>query len=109
MKNHGLFGRLTAAVLCCLVLGLSLLTAGAEDVGTLTISYPLEDTQYHIYRVGSLKNGGIVMDDASVMADMVRAGAATELANAKVANGKVIFRNLSIGVYLVIGDPGELN
>ena len=122
LKNHGLFGRLTAAVLCCLVLGLSLLTAGAEDVGTLTISYPLEDTQYHIYRVGSLKNGGIVMDDAfskvdtsdyaaaaSVMGDMVRAGAATELANAKVTNGKAVFRNLSIGVYLVIGDPGELN
>ena len=111
-----------ALLLCGLLLGACLVTAGADNAGTLTISYPLEDTVYHIYRVGSLKNGGIVMEGAfqavdtsdyaaaaSVMAKMVQAGAAQELAKAKVENGKAEFRNLPMAVYLIVGDPGELN
>ena len=120
MKNRILFRRVAVLLLCALLLGASFVTAGAETTGNLTVSYPLEGTVYHIYRVGSLKNGGIVMDPqfsrvdtsdyaaaASKMAKMVKVGAAKELAKATVQNGKAVFYNLPMAVYLVTGDPGE--
>ena len=120
MKNHNFIRRAVVVLLCCLLLGAFLVTAAAETTGSLAVSYPLEGTVYHIYRVGSLKNGGIVMDPqfsrvdtsdyaaaASRMAKMVKVGAAKELAKATVQNGKALFYNLPMAVYLVTGDPGE--
>lgn len=110
------------ALLLCAALCLSVVnTAAAEDLGTLTISYPVDGTVYHIYAVGSLENGEIVMDEAfqsvdtsdyaaaaAVMADMVqKGGAARELASATVTDGKAVFHDLPMAIYLVLGDPGE--
>lgn len=95
-------------------------TADRTDAGTLTVSNPVEGTLYHLYRVGSLQNGEIVLnrefqrvdisDDAaaSVMADMIRrAGVGQEEASAVVSDGKAVFTGLPMAVYLVLGDPEE--
>lgn len=122
LKLHGLFSRLTALLLCCLALFFCLVYAGAENTGTLTISYPVNGTVYHLYRVGSIINGEIVMDQAfsSVkLSDRASAAAKTaklvlqsgtqELMRTKVTKGKAVFPELPIGVYLVMGDPGTKN
>lgn len=119
LKKYGSISRLTALLLCCLTLSFCLVTAGAEDTGTLTISYPLEKTVYHLYRVGSLTNGEIVMDNAfssvnlsdrasaaAKIAKLVLQSGTQELASTKVTKGKAVFQNLPMGVYLVMGDPG---
>lgn len=118
LKTKVLAGFLAALLLC-----LCPLCAFAEELGSLTISYPVDGTVYHIYSVGTLKNGGIVLDPAfqkvdtsdyaaaaSVMADMVRkGGAAKELASATVTGGKAVFAELPMAVYLVLGDPSEMD
>ena len=112
----GFFCLLLCALLCLSMVN----TAGAEQTGTLTVSYPIDGTVYHLYSVGTLENGQIVLDRAfrrvdtsdyakaaSVMADMVKlTGAAKELASAKVQNGKAVFSDLPMAVYLVLGDSG---
>lgn len=113
------FSRMAALVMIlCTVLSAFAIPAGAENVGSVTVSFPVDGTTYHIYRVGSLVNGEIVMDDAfkgvdasdyaaaaSVMADMIRmTDAAKELTSGKVAGGKVQFTDLPMGIYLVTGD-----
>ena len=122
MKIHGSMSRLTALLLCCLTLFFCQVSAGAENTGTLSISYPLNGTVYHIYRVGGIVNGEIVMDQAfssvklsdrasaaAKIAKLVLQNGTQELANTKVAKGKAVFPNLPIGVYLVMGDPGTKN
>lgn len=116
-----LFSRLLALLLAfAALMSFSASANAAGETGTLTVSYPLDGTLYHIYRVGSLKNGGIVMDDAfsdvdtsdlaaaaGVMADRVeRTGACPELASAQVTDGKATFAGLPMAVYLVTGEPG---
>lgn len=123
LKTNG-FAVRCLALLFCAALCLSMAgVAAADHVGTLTISYPIDGTVYHIYAVGSLKNGAIVMDEAfeavdtsdyaaaaAVMADMVqKGGAAQEKASATVTDGKAVFHDLPMAVYLVLGDPGKQN
>ena len=113
---------MTALLLCCLAFSFCLVYAGAENSGTLTISYPVNGTVFHLYRVGSILNGEIVMDQAfsSVkLADQASAAAkpaklvlqsgTQELMRTKVTKGKAVFPELPIGVYLVMGDPGTKN
>ena len=123
MKTKVLACRVTAMLLAALLVCLSFASADAEEVGTLAVSYPVDGTVFHIYSVGSLKNGEIVMDTAfkyvdtsdyaaaaSTMADMIRrGGVCQELASATVADGKAVFQNLPMAVYLVLGDPSELD
>lgn len=122
MKTKVFAGRLMALLLAALLVCLLPVNAAAENLGTLTLSYPVDGTVYHIYSVGSLKNGRIVMDAAfknvdtsdyaaaaSTMANMIkRAGVGQELASATVTEGRAVFRDLPMAVYLVQGDPSEL-
>ena len=112
----GFFRRLPALLLCALLCLSMVNIAGAEQTGTLTVSYPIDGTVYHLYSVGTLENGQIVLDRAfrrvdtsdyakaaSVMADMVKlTGAGKELASAKVSGGKAVFTDLPMAVYLVL-------
>lgn len=120
MKNKLLSRALALVLAAAAALCLVTAASAAGQTGTLTISYPLDGTLYHIYRVGSLKNGGIAMDAAfsgvdtadlataaGVMADMIqRSGVCPELACARVAGGRAEFANLPMAVYLVVGEPG---
>lgn len=120
MKNTFLSRVLTFALAVIAVLCLITPASAAGQTGTLTVAYPLDGTLYHIYRVGSLKNGGIVMDDAfsgvdtsdlaaaaGVMAEMIKlTGVCPELASAQVTDGRAEFANLAMAVYLVVGEPG---
>lgn len=124
LKANGFVPRSAALLLSVVLLCLSMVpTAGAETLGSLSISYPIDGTVYHIYSVGSLDGGQIVMDEAfrnvdtsdyaaaaGVMADMVKnEDAAEELAAATVTDGKAVFHNLPMAIYLVLGDPGEVD
>lgn len=123
MKTNRLLCRALALLLAAAALCFSPVGAGAEDVGTLTVSYPVEGTVYHLYQVGSLKNGEIKLDAAfgrvdtsdfaaaaKTMADMVKlTGAARELQSAAVTDGKAVFQGLPMGVYLVLGDSSQLD
>lgn len=118
LKTKALAGLLALLLLC-----LCPLSAGAEQTGTLTISYPVEGTVYHIYAVGSMASGELVLNPefryvdtsdyaaaASVMADMIqKGGVGQELTSATVTDGKAVFQGLPMAVYLVLGDPGELD
>lgn len=119
-----LLSRLLAAVLSAAALiCLAGMAFAAGETGTLSISYPVEGTFYHIYRVGSLKNGGIVMDDdfagvdtsdmaaaAGKIAEMIaKTGIRQALASAAVTDGNAVFRDLPMAVYLLTGDPGQLD
>ena len=120
MKKKFLSRLLAAALSIAALVCLAGLAFAAGETGTLSISYPVEGTIYHIYRVGSLKNGGIVMDDdfsgvdtsdmaaaAGKMAEMIeKTGIRQELASAAVTGGSASFRDLPIAVYLLTGDPG---
>lgn len=121
LKTNGFAAR-CLVLLFCAALCLSLAgTAAAVQVGTLTISYPINGTVYHIYSVGRLLNGGIVMNEvfkdvdtsdyaaaAAEMAEMIQKDkVCDELASAKVTNEKAVFTNLPMAVYLVLGEPGE--
>lgn len=116
-KIHPL--RLTVLLVLCAAL-LCLPVCAEDTTGSLTISYPLDGTVYHIYQVGKLENGDIVMNDefsgvdtsdmataAGVMADMVElTGVCKELASGTVTNGSVTFSNLPMAVYLLTGEAG---
>lgn len=121
MKTNRFAGRvllLVSVVLLCFSLVTS---AGAETMGSLSVSYPINGTVYHIYSVGSLENGQIVLDEvfrdldtsdyaaaASVMADRIKnEGVVKELAAATVKESKAEFHNLPMAIYLVLGDSGE--
>lgn len=123
MKANRFISRGAALLLLVVMLCLSVVpAAGAENLGSLSISYPIDGTVYHIYSVGSLDGGQIVMDEAfrnvdtsdyaaaaGVMADMIKnKAAAPELAAATVTDGRAVFRNLPMAIYLVLGDPGEV-
>lgn len=122
MKTKVLSGCILGGLLALLLLCACPVWAGAEDVGMLTISYPVEDTVYHIYSVGSIQNGKILLNQefqgvdtsdyataASVMADMIRKdGVGKELASTTVTGGQAVFTGLPMAIYLVLGDPGEL-
>lgn len=111
--------------LSCLLALLLVLLAGvpaqaAGQTGTLTISYPVEGTVYHIYQVGYMKGSSIVLNPAfsgvdtsdlaaaaGIMADMIqKTGVCQELASAVVTGGEAAFADLEMAVYLVTGDPG---
>lgn len=123
LKKKLLFRLLALALLAATVLSLAAAASAAGETGKLTVSYPLEGTVYHLYRVGSLKDGGIVMDDdfsgvdtsdmaaaAGTMAEMIqRTGLRQPLANAAVTDGRATFTDLPMAVYLVTGEPGEEN
>ncbi len=123
MKKSRLFPLTALALLCALLLSFPITVRAAGETGTLTVSYPLDGTVYHIYQVGSLKNGGIVMDDdfagvdtsdmaaaAGIMAEMIqRTGIRQPLADAEVSGGAAVFTGLPMAVYLVTGEPGEQN
>lgn len=122
LKSNRFVSRGALLLLAVVFLYLSVIPiAGAESLGSLSVSYPIDGTKFHIYSVGSLDGGKIVMDAAfrdvdtsdyaaaaGVMADMVKyENAVPELAVATVTGGKAVFRNLPMAVYLVMGDPGE--
>lgn len=97
--------------------------ASAQELGSLTISYPVEGSVYHLYQVGSLDSGEIVLDEAfrtvdlsdydaaaAKMAEMIeKNGVVPEFAVATVAQGKAVFRQLPMALYLVVGDPAVLD
>lgn len=108
-----------AALVMIIALALSMpLSAHAANPGKLTVEYPIDGTLMHLYRVGSLRNGGIELDDAfsgvdtadmaaaaGTIANMIElTGAATEYASAEVADGKAIFDDIPMAVYLVTGE-----
>lgn len=123
LKKSRLFPLTVLALLCALLLALPAAAQPQEDTGTLTVLYPLEDTLYHIYRVGSLENGDVVFDRdfagvdtsdlataAGVMAQMIQqTGIRTPIAEARVQGGKAVFTGLPMAVYLVTGEPGVEN
>lgn len=120
LKKKLLPRLLALALLAATVLSLATAASAADQTGTLSVSYPLNGTVYHIYQVGRLKNGGIVMDDdfsgvdtsdmaaaAGVMAEMIQStGIRKPLADATVTGGKATFTGLPMAVYLVTGEPG---
>ena len=123
LKDNRFVSRWAALLLSVVLLCLSVVpVARAETLGSLSVSYPIEGTKFHIYSVGSLEGGKIVMNAAfrdvdtsdyaaaaGVMADMVKyENAVPELAVATVTSGKAVFRNLPMAIYLVLGDPGEV-
>ena len=92
-------------------------------VGTLTVTYPKEETVYHLFRVGSMVNGTLVLDEefsgvsttdwkrtASVLSEVIqKTGRGTELSQAVVTGGSAVFGGLGEAVYLVMGDETVTN
>lgn len=121
MKTNRFAGRVVLLVSVVLLCFSMVSAAGAETMGSLSVSYPINGTVYHIYSVGGLENGQIVLDGAfrdldtsdyaaaaSVMAERIKKeGSVKELATATVVNGKAEFHNLPMAIYLVLGDSGE--
>ena len=97
--------------------------ANVLTVGTLTVTYPKEETVYHLFRVGSMVNGTLVLDQefsgvsttdwkrtASVLSEVIqKTGRGTELSQAVVTGGSVVFGGLGEAVYLVMGDETVTN
>ena len=92
-------------------------------VGTLTVTYPKEETVYHLFRVGSMVNGELVLDQefsgvstadwkrtASVLSEVIqKTGRGTELSQAVVTGGSASFGGLGEAVYLLMGDETVTN
>ena len=97
--------------------------ADVLTVGTLTVTYPKEETVYHLFRVGSMVNGTLVLDEefsgvsttdwkrtASVLSEVIqKTGRGTELSQAVVTGGSAVFGGLGEAVYLVMGDETVTN
>ena len=97
--------------------------ANVLTVGTLTVTYPKEETVYHLFRVGSMVNGTLVLDQefsgvsttdwkrtASVLSEVIqKTGRGTELSQAVVTGGSAVFGGLGEAVYLVMGDETVTN
>ena len=97
--------------------------ADVLTVGTLTVTYPKEETVYHLFRVGSMVNGMLVLDEefsgvsttdwkrtASVLSEVIqKTGRGTELSQAVVTGGSAVFGGLGEAVYLVMGDETVTN
>ena len=97
--------------------------ADVLTVGTLTVTYPKEETVYHLFRVGSMVNGTLVLDQefsgvsttdwkrtASVLSEVIqKTGRGTELSQAVVTGGSAVFGGLGEAVYLVMGDETVTN
>ena len=97
--------------------------ADVLTVGTLTVTYPKEETVYHLFRVGSMVNGTLVLDEefsgvsttdwkrtASVLSEVIqKTGRGTELSQAVVTDGSAVFGGLGEAVYLVMGDETVTN
>ena len=97
--------------------------ADVLTVGTLTVTYPKEETVYHLFRVGSMVNGTLVLDEefsgvsttdwkrtASVLSEVIqKTGRGTELSQAVVTGGSAVFGDLGEAVYLVMGDETVTN
>ena len=97
--------------------------ANVLSVGTLTVTYPKEETVYHLFRVGSMVNGTLVLDQefsgvsttdwkrtASVLSEVIqKTGRGTELSQAVVTGGSAVFGGLGEAVYLVMGDETVTN
>lgn len=92
-------------------------------VGTLTVTYPKEETVYHLFRVGSMANGMLVLDKefsgvsttdwkrtASVLSEVIqKTGRGTELSQAPITGGSAAFTGLGEAVYLLMGDETVTN
>lgn len=112
------FLRLTAFALIAALILCAPLSVSAAESGNLTVEYPLDGTVMHLYRVGELANGDIEFDDAfsgvdtsdmaaaaGVIANMIElTGVTGELSAATVTDGKAVFSDLPMAVYLVTGD-----
>ena len=97
--------------------------ADVLTVGTLTVTYPKEETVYHLFRVGSMVNGTLVLDEefsgvsttdwkrtASVLSEVIqKTGRGTELSQAVVTGGSAVFGGLGEAVYLLMGDETVTN
>ena len=97
--------------------------ANVLTVGTLTVTYPKEETVYHLFRVGSMVNGTLVLDQefsgvsttdwkrtASVLSEVIqKTERGTELSQAVVTGGSAVFGGLGEAVYLVMGDETVTN
>ena len=97
--------------------------ADVLTVGTLTVTYPKEETVYHLFRVGSMVNGTLVLDEefsgvsttdwkrtASVLSEVIqKTGRGTELSQAVVTGGSAVFGGLGEAVFLVMGDETVTN
>ena len=97
--------------------------ADVLTVGTLTVTYPKEETVYHLFRVGSMVNGTLVLVQefsgvsttdwkrtASVLSEVIqKTGRGTELSQAVVTGGSAVFGGLGEAVYLVMGDETVTN
>lgn len=97
---------------------LSVFASAAETSGSLTVAYPLEETTFTLYKVGSLdRNGEIQLDDqyaaksvmaaredqASALATLIADSQLPADQTANISNGTVSFEGLDEGVYLVLG------
>lgn len=117
------FLRLTAFALIAALVLCAPLSVSAETTGTLTVEYPLNGTVFHLYRVGDMDGSGIRLDAAfanvdtadlaaaaGTIANMIElTGVGTELATATVADGKAVFSDLPMAVYLVTGESSVDN
>ncbi len=124
MKRLNLIARLTSLVLLVsVVLCLSFVPVSAAATGSVTVNFPVEDAEFHIYRVGSFQNGKIVFDSAfkgvdtsdmvaaaAAMADIVRFNTSLRpLVTDQVKGGKVTFRELPMAAYLIEGEKCEMD
>lgn len=118
MKTWNRLGRLlTFTLLVALLISVFIPAAAADSVGSITVTNPVDQVNYRIYRVGSYENGVIEMDkefrDVNLDDDLLAAAATIAerlgdekpLAEGVTSGGKVKFSNLSRGIYLISGDP----
>lgn len=98
----------------------ALCVPAAAEAGSLTVTWPIEGTEFYIHRVGTIQGEDIVLDSrfedldtsdlasaAGIMAE--RVDSADALAAGKVSGGSARFSGLERGVYLVTGNDGMLD